>query len=100
MSDFTECESCGEYLPSESFKEAAALDGWGDEPCCDACLYKAQRDELISVLKYYRDECSGAEPGLSLFHRRLGDALNKIETTSQASHESDNTLDQAYQKEA
>jgi SOS-response transcriptional repressor LexA len=29
----------------------------------------------LAALRYYRDECSGAEPSLSVFHRMLDDAI-------------------------
>lgn len=32
-------------------------------------------DKAIEALRYYRDECSGAEPSLSVFHRMLDEAL-------------------------
>lgn len=65
--ELQECESCGELLPDECFKEAAALDGWGDEPCCDACFYKSERDtlaakvgELKNDVEHYRSAYKAA----------------------------------------
>jgi hypothetical protein len=34
-------------------------------------------DELEAVLRYYRDECSGYEPSISVFQRWLDEVLSK-----------------------
>lgn len=41
-----------------------------------AHLFVAARD-MQEALIYYRDECSGAEPSLSIFHRMLDAAVAK-----------------------
>lgn len=60
IGDLQECEKCGERLPEESFSVGAVMDGWGDDPCCDACYYKhelsvvsAQRDELLTMMSRF-----------------------------------------------
>ena len=39
-------------------------------------------EELRDALKFYRDECSGAEPSMSIFHIRLVEVLAKVEAAS------------------
>ena len=43
-------------------------------------LMAKQRDDLLAAAKYYRDECSGAEPSISVFHRMIDEAIAAIET--------------------
>lgn len=47
----------------------------------DARLMSAAPD-MLETLKYYRDECSGYEPYLSVFHRKLDTAIAKAEGLS------------------
>jgi hypothetical protein len=37
-----------------------------------------QRDNLLSVLIYWRDECTGAEPSISVFERMMDLAISGI----------------------
>ena len=37
----------------------------------------AAAPDLLAALLYYRDECSGYEPSISLFHRKMDEAIAK-----------------------
>lgn len=45
----------------------------------DHCLrrQKHRNEQLLNVLRYYRDHCTGAEPSLSVFQRMVDEALSE-----------------------
>lgn len=44
---------------------------WLSRPAPEDEAVRRERDLMRFALKYYRDECSGAEPSISAFHRMI-----------------------------